>query len=53
MTHIMCNPQKRTFFILVPLIPLTMISPLTKGFWGKKGSTIFQNLQKIIITYVK
>jgi hypothetical protein len=27
MTHVMCNPWKRTF-TLVPLIPLTMFSPM-------------------------
>jgi hypothetical protein len=26
MTHVMCNPWKRTF-TLVPLVPLTMFSP--------------------------
>ncbi len=37
MTHLMCNPWKRTF-ILAPLAPLILFSPISKlGVAGKHG----------------
>jgi hypothetical protein len=54
MTHVMCNPWKRTF-TLVPLIPLILISPLCEykksTKWPKEIVMFFLTTLKIKFYY--